>query len=82
MAASARPWRQMLMASDLSVTMVDTDVEMIDVAGGWRQSLFRRRHRLDICARPGPRKPRDLSCGWMDGDQMPRTRALRRCSRA
>jgi CPA2 family monovalent cation:H+ antiporter-2/glutathione-regulated potassium-efflux system protein KefB len=35
---------QMLLASEISVTLIDTDIEMIDIARFRRQGLFRRRH--------------------------------------
>lgn len=61
---------QMLMASDLSVTMVDTDVEMIDVAQGYGAKVyFGDGTRLDILRQAGAEEAA-LIMFCMDGDQM------------
>lgn len=61
---------QMLMASDLSVTMVDTDVEMIDVAQGFGAKVyFGDGTRLDILRQAGAEEAA-LIMFCMDGDQM------------
>ena len=55
MAASARRSAQMLIAQGIPVTLIDTDIEMIDVAGELRrQGLLRRRHAARPAA-PGRR---------------------------
>ena len=61
---------QMLNASGLSVTLIDTDVEMIDVAGGFGAKVyFGDGTRLDLLRQAGADEAA-LILFCMDGDQM------------
>lgn len=61
---------QMLNASGLSVTLIDTDVEMIDIAGGFGAKVyFGDGTRLDLLRQAGADEAA-LILFCMDGDQM------------
>jgi len=61
---------QILMASDISVTLVDTDIEMIDIAGSFGAKVyFGDGTRLDLLRQAGAEEAA-LILFCMDGDQM------------
>ncbi|MFY8197066.1 MAG: cation:proton antiporter, partial [Novosphingobium sp.] len=61
---------QMLLASNIPVTMVDTDIEMIDVAAGFGAKVyFGDGTRLDLLRQAGAAEA-EMIFFCMDGDQM------------
>jgi monovalent cation:proton antiporter-2 (CPA2) family protein len=61
---------QMLLASDISVTLIDTDIEMIDIAGSFGAKVyFGDGTRLDLLRQAGAEQAA-LILFCMDGDQM------------
>lgn len=61
---------QMLLASDISVTLIDTDIEMIDIADGFGAKVyFGDGTRLDLLRQAGA-DDAALILFCMDGDQM------------
>ena len=61
---------QMLMASDIPVTLIDRDIEMIDVAGGFGAKVyFGDGTRLDLLRQAGASEA-ELILFCMDGDQL------------
>lgn len=63
---------QMLLASEISVTLIDTDIEMIDIAGGFGAKVyFGDGTRLDLLRQAGAEEAA-LIMFCMDGDQLSR----------
>ncbi|MFN3456904.1 MAG: cation:proton antiporter [Novosphingobium sp.] len=61
---------QMLLASNIPVTMVDTDIEMIDVAGGFGAKVyFGDGTRIDLLRQAGAEEA-EMIFFCMDGDQV------------
>jgi Kef-type K+ transport system membrane component KefB/voltage-gated potassium channel Kch len=61
---------QMLIAADVPVTLIDTDVEMIDVAGAFGAKVyFGDGTRLDLLRQAGAAEA-ELICFCIDGDQL------------
>jgi CPA2 family monovalent cation:H+ antiporter-2/glutathione-regulated potassium-efflux system protein KefB len=61
---------QMLLASDMSVTLIDTDIEMIDIADSFGAKVyFGDGTRLDLLRQAGAEEAQ-LILFCMDGDQM------------
>jgi len=61
---------QMLIASDIPVTLIDRDIEMIDVAGGFGAKVyFGDGTRLDLLRQAGASEA-ELILFCMDGDQL------------
>ncbi len=61
---------QMLVASDIPVTLIDTDIEMIDVAGGFGAKVyFGDGTRLDVLRQAGA-SDAQLIMFCIDGDQL------------
>jgi CPA2 family monovalent cation:H+ antiporter-2/glutathione-regulated potassium-efflux system protein KefB len=62
----------MLLASEISVTLIDTDIEMIDIAGGFGAKVyFGDGTRLDLLRQAGADEAA-LIMFCMDGDQLSR----------
>jgi CPA2 family monovalent cation:H+ antiporter-2/glutathione-regulated potassium-efflux system protein KefB len=61
---------QMLMASDIAVTLIDTDTEMIDVAGEFGSKVyFGDGTRIDLLRQAGA-SDADIICFCLDGQQL------------
>lgn len=61
---------QMLIASDIPVTLIDTDIEMIDVAGGFGAKVyFGDGTRVDLLRQAGAEEA-ELILFCLDGDQL------------
>ncbi|MCW1427847.1 cation:proton antiporter [Novosphingobium sp. JCM 18896] len=61
---------QMLMASNIPVTLIDTDIEMIDIAGGFGAKVyFGDGTRLDLLRQAGADEA-ELILFCLDGDQL------------
>lgn len=61
---------QMLVAADVPVTLIDTDIEMIDVAGGFGAKVyFGNGTRLDVLRQAGAAEA-ELILFCIDGDQV------------
>ena len=61
---------QMLLASDIPVTLIDTDIEMIDIAGEFGAKVYYGDGtRLDLLRQAGAAEA-ELICFCMDGDQV------------
>ena len=70
MAASARRSAQMLLAQGIQVTLVDTDIEMIDVAGSFGAKVYYGDGtRLDLLRQAGAAEA-ELILFCLDGDQI------------
>ena len=61
---------QMLLAQDIPVTLIDTDIEMIDIAGEFGAKVYYGDGtRLDLLRQAGAAEA-ELICFCMDGDQL------------
>jgi CPA2 family monovalent cation:H+ antiporter-2/glutathione-regulated potassium-efflux system protein KefB len=61
---------QMLLASEISVTLIDTDIEMIDIAGGFGAKVyFGDGTRLDLLRQAGAEEAADhVLHGWRSAE--------------
>ncbi len=71
---------QMLLTQGIAVTLIDTDIEMIDVAGSFGAKVYYATAPVSTCsARPAPARPSCCCSAWTATSSTPSS--SRRCTR-